>query len=301
MSDAFQVLENCPNCRVEGAVVALLDPAVVEGVSVEATCRLCGWHAKLGDPLDLGVRFGTPEEVLAALTDWATFEGEPDLVEFCTINLCESNPRVIADKILRREVVPSSFDVVAFLFPGMAAGLSTEQRPRPKGTGRAVVGDEIPFGWPTVTRHDDLPSGWPEAPPVADPIEVGRLRLPARVLAAVMLADGVIRPGERRFLDSFLGRNGLSAATDEDLRPWRPGELPFPDDPDPLLDAMIELAHVDGERDGTEWRVVRAFARHWGQPLDEIERRGQEALDDTAPPMQKLWAALTGLFVKEPE
>jgi hypothetical protein len=299
MSEPFQILEDCPSCRVEGAVVALFDPSVRAGVAVDATCRLCGRHAALGDVLFAGARFGTVDEVVVALRDWSQAEGEPDVDAFCRANLGDRGPRVVAQMVLSGEVVDTSFDVVAFLFPGMAAALAPERKPRPHGSGRAIVGDGIPGGWPRVTQHDELPGGWPELPVPPDPVAEAAARLPARVLAAVMLADGEIRPGEQRFLDGFLERMGLSPATAADLRPWRPGELPHPDDPEPLLDAMIELAHVDRERDGTEWRVVRAFARAWGYPLDQLEQRGALALDDTRPPMQKLWQALTGLFVKE--
>lgn len=299
MSEPFQILEDCAGCRVEGAVVALFDPTVRAGVAVDATCRLCGRHAALGEVLFAGARFGTVDEVVVALADWAAAEGEPDVGAFCRANLGERAPQTVAQMVLRGEVVDTSFDVVAFLFPGMAAALAPERKPRPQGTGRAIRGDALPGGWPRVTQQDELPVGWPELPEPPDPAAEAAARLPARVLAAVMLADGEIRPGEQRFLDGCLERMGLSPATPADLRPWRPNELPHPDDPELLLDAMIELAHIDRERDGTEWRVVRAFARAWGYPIDELERRGARALDDTRPPMQKLWLALTGLFVKE--
>jgi hypothetical protein len=37
---------------------------------------------------------------------------------------------------------------------------------------------------------------------------------------------------------------------------------------------MVRLAHIDAERDGSEWRVCRAFARYWGFPLGELEAVG---------------------------
>jgi hypothetical protein len=301
MAEPFQLLEDCPDCRVEGAVVALFDPQIVEGVAVEATCRLCGRHAALGDVLHRGVRFGTVEEVVVALRDWSTAEGEPDLEAFCAANLGGVSAREVGAMVLRGEPVSTSFDVVAFLFPGMAAALApSERRPRPRGSGRAGTLDGLPGGWPGVTNHDELPGGWPELPEPPDPEAIAQERLPARALAAVMLADGEIRAGERRFLDAFLVRTGLSPATEDDLRAWRPGDLPRPAEPEPLLRAMVELAHIDKERDGSEWRVVRAFARSWGYPLAELEKLGAEALEDTAPPMKKLWTALSGLFVRGP-
>lgn len=299
MSEPFQILEDCPNCHVESAVVALFDPSVRAGMAVDATCRLCGRHVALGDVQFQGAQFGTIDEVVVALADWSGAEGEPDVDAFCRANLGERGPREVAEMVLRGEVVDTSFDVVAFLFPGMAAALAPERKPRPRGSGKAVMGDGIPGGWPRVTQNDALPGGWPELPVPPDPVAEAAARLPARALAAVMLADGEIRAGEQRFLDRFLERMGLSPVMPEDLRPWRPGELPQPDEPEALLDAMIELAHIDRERDGSEWRVVRAFARAWGYPLEQLERRGARALDDARPPMQKLWQALTGLFVKE--
>jgi hypothetical protein len=67
-----------------------------------------------------------------------------------------------------------------------------------------------------------------------------------------------------------------------------------------VIDAMIALAHIDTMQDGSEWRVVREFARAWALPLDELERRGQRARRETAPAMRRLFSALERLYIRKP-
>jgi hypothetical protein len=62
---------------------------------------------------------------------------------------------------------------------------------------------------------------------------------------------------------------------------------------------MIELAHVDRERDGTEWRVVREFARRWGYPMAELEARGRTVDELVAPVSTQLWRMIRAIFVSE--
>ncbi|MFN7147384.1 MAG: hypothetical protein ACK4YP_26690, partial [Myxococcota bacterium] len=101
----------------------------------------------------------------------------------------------------------------------------------------------------------------------------------ARALASVMLADGRIRPAERRFLDQALARMGAPPLDDGDLRVWRPHELGPVPDPKGLLQAMRLLALCDHEADGSERRVLEEFARAWHVPLpaDALPRPGAMA------------------------
>lgn len=319
MSDAFQVLEDCPNCRVEGAVVGLVDPLEAQGVTVVSTCRLCGRKEMQGAVKRAGRSFQTVGQVLRSMETWAANEGTPDLEEFCAANMCGLGPAEVAMQVLKGQKVHTSFDVVAFLFPGMGGGMGADPDADPGSAfdpyepARSLDGlpfgwpdqepepvDELPIGWP---EPDDLPGGWPVVPrspgslPTTPPAPG---RTPVRALAAVVLADGIARPGELHFLDRFCQRGGYPPAGPEDMRPWRPNELARPDDPEAVLDAMIALAHVDEEQDGSEWRVVREFARSWAFPLDELERRGERAQRETAPAMRRLFGALERLFIRTP-
>jgi len=323
MSDAFQVLEDCPDCHVEGAVVGLIDPLEAEGVTLVARCRLCGRREGRGVVRRAGRAFRTVGDVLRALEVWAAAEGTPDLDAFCAANMGGLAPAQVAASVLRGEVVHTSFDVVAFLFPGMGGGMGPSvgegfdpyaparsldglpqgwpDQPDPDAAGAGdALPDALPDGWPAA---DALPATWPTVPPTpgALPQEPpDPARTPVRALAAVMLADGVARPGEKHFLDRFCQRAGLPAAGPDDLRPWRPGELARPADPAMVIDAMIALAHIDTMQDGSEWRVVREFARAWAFPLDELERRGQRARRETAPAMRRLFGALERLYIRKP-
>jgi hypothetical protein len=73
-------------------------------------------------------------------------------------------------------------------------------------------------------------------------------------------------------------------------------ELGAPEDPKPIIEAMVELCHIDEERDGSEWRVVREYARAWGYPLSELESRGARAEARIQPLLLRIWKGVTGLF-----
>ncbi len=119
-----------------------------------------------------------------------------------------------------------------------------------------------------------------------------------RAMAALMLADGAIRPGERRFLDAFLQRAGHAPLADADVRPWRPVDLDVPDNPERIVEAMVHLVYADRERDETEWRVVREFARHWGVSLERVDAM-RKALDrEHAGSVRRLFLVLRSLFVE---
>ena len=113
-----------------------------------------------------------------------------------------------------------------------------------------------------------------------------------------MLADGEASELEKAYLERWLTENGHSSLIDDDLRPWRPGDLGWLDEPGPVIEAMVALAYVDRQRDGTEWRVIREFARFWRYPLDELEAMGRQRDAETASAPAKLWRAVASLFFR---
>jgi len=322
--EPWQVLSTCPYCRVENSLIELMDPAhpaASLGRPVEQRCRLCGFQTRALDepfpppfppqagrcpackkPLPEQARSGQavcphcrytprlrethapgrldhPSKVLAGLSRWAEEEGEQDVERFCQAHMGGSAQHV-ADLIVRGERVPTSFDVVAWLFPSGPGGTSTpDDAP---GSRSVLVVDRPPR--PT------------EAPKVVqqswDP------RGAARLLVSVMAADGEIRSGERRFIERFLRSEGLPELAEGEWRIWRTHEIDPPADVElrgRLLEACVHLMHLDRQRDGTEWKVVRAFAAAWGvadDDLDEWDRRYDERY---ATVMTRLWNSLTSM------
>ncbi len=287
-------------------MVELLDPGIAEGLPIEGTCRLCAHRVELGEVTRQGQRFTDVAQARSALLAWASAEGDPDLESFCAGSLCGITPEEACRRLVDGEGIETSFDVLALLFPGAEGGMGSA--------------DSAAATFTPTRSMIDGPAPLPEVPRTSP-------RLAPRAMAAVMLADGEVHappPGgppppprpaprawggvwraagapharERAFLDAWLADNGHDPLTEDDLRPWRPGDLGWLDEPAPLIKAMVALAYVDRQRDGTEWRVIREFARYWRYPLGELEAMGRAREAATASAPKKLWTSLTSIFVR---
>jgi len=289
-AELIQILSTCPHCKVEAAVVELVELARGESTVVEGRCRMCGRRTDATGEVQPGQRFSTRLQVHGALARWAAEEGEPDVASFVASGFGGLSEDEVVDALLAGRPLQTGFDVIAWLFPGMAGGGGAAPDPA-----RAVQRGPREGGG--VLARSPLPAGTDVAlaPAAAAPVDPRRVAVQG--LLAVMLSDGLVRPGERRFLDAFVARLGLAPLVDADIRPWRPNEVPRPDDPEPILRAMVELCFIDRERDGSEWRVVREFARAWAFPLAELEALGRDREEAVAPAMTRLWRALVRLFV----
>lgn len=311
-SDLVQILSSCPACRVEAAVVELVEVGRIDSIVVEGRCRMCGRLEEDGQVRFPGQRFASDEQVLAALARWAAEDGESDVRLFLESGFGGLDLPGLTRALVEGRPVETSFDVIAWLFPGMGAGAGAaqaepeqvaralEQGPRAGGgvLHRTAASGDAPTEMSGRLGAWDAPAPGGSADPEPEPAD--DLHVAVQALVAVMLADGVIRPGERRFLDGFLARAGLPPLPDDELRARRPPELPRPARPEPILRAMIDLAYIDMERDGSEWAVVREYARHWGFPLDELERLGERKEEQLASAMTRLWRSLRRLlFVEE--
>lgn len=243
MRGVTQVLADCPRCKVESALVELIDPSERLGVAIEGNCRLCGYATELGEVTAFGLPFVDEEEVVDALRRWAREEHEPDVQVFTLANFNGRDPHTVARMILAGQRVDTGFDVIAWLFPGMQGG------------GHDAPEARTPVMAPRAAPPPSVPE--PEPAPTLDPHDVGR------ALASVMLADGKIRDGERRFLDDALRRLGAPPLAESDLRVWRPNELGPVAEPEKLLRAMRALALCDHEADGSERRLLEEYARAW--------------------------------------
>lgn len=322
LGDVYQVLVDCPHCHTEAAVVQVMDPlhpACHLGVPAESRCRLCGHivravaeefaprlpmasgrcpacqrplseAARGGDapcphcgyvprtleqhrPLDLTLE----DSARRALERWAREEGE-ELGVFCLSNMGRRCDDVIA--LLRDgQPVPTTFDVIAYLFPaGSGGGAGAPQVPE------IVEREPEPH---VETVQEAAAHAVPEA---MDP------RTPARVLISVMLADGELRSGERQFIERFLEREGLGELSMADLRVWRPAELGVPPPPElreRLVEAAVHLAHLDREREGSEWKVILAFAADWGVPEPQLQAWDKQYDRRYSTAMSRLWRSLS--------
>lgn len=275
MSDAFEILSDCATCLVEGAVVELLDPNRAAGVAVVARCRLCGREDRLGAEARPGQPPTTVEEAMAALSRWAAEDGETDVARFCEGGFAGRDLAEVCARLVARQPVETNFDVMAWLFGGMSGG------------GGAEPARASPSPQPSA------PSAEPDPSPPAPPFHLGR------ALASVLLADGRASLAERSYVDRALAAAGQPPLAPEDLRVWRPLELGRPEDPGPVVALLAGLAWADGQRDETEWRVVREFSRAWAYPaasLAALDAR-LEAAHASLP--AQLWSGLKRMFILE--
>ena len=282
MRGPSQILSDCPHCRVESALVELIDPSERVGVSIEGRCRLCGYATELGEVVRLGEPFVDEADVIDALRRWAEEDGEPDVSLFVASNFNGRLPEAVARAVLAGARVDTGFDVIAWLFPGQQAGgrrredeVGAPFAPAPPardaggpgGPGAPLAGRYGAAPRPRITE----PTVEPPPPIAPDPRDI------ARALATVMVADGKILPVERRYLDSALQRLGAPPLAPEDTRIWRPSELGPVADPAAVLQAMRGLAACDDEVDGSELRVMAEYARAWRLPAPSKPRRGPAA------------------------
>jgi hypothetical protein len=121
---------------------------------------------------------------------------------------------------------------------------------------------------------------------------------PARALVSVMLADGDLRAGEQQFVEAWLRREGHPPPTVRDLRVWRPNDLgPPPPGPlaERLLEGCIQLAYLDREPDGSERRLIAAYARAWGVPEAWVAATEQSMDRRYGTVLTRLWRRLAEL------
>ncbi|GDX83112.1 hypothetical protein LBMAG42_49230 [Deltaproteobacteria bacterium] len=268
MRGALQVLVDCPACRVECALVELIDPSSPLRLG---RCRLCAHETANGETLTPGKIFVSSDEVEEALIVWASAEGEL-LDVFVESNFGGLDTDGISAAILRGDRIATSFDVVAWLFKdrtgGMvalgASGEAGDRGPRPPVT--------PPMGVPSgadvaIVERPRVAAAKPTSTRADAPID--ELRVVTRALAATALADGAAIDIERDVLAKLATKLGAPAPEPEDWKAWRPNELGRPPDPAATIAAMRVLALADGIADPGEARLIREFARAWGVALSD--------------------------------
>jgi hypothetical protein len=249
---------------------------------------------------------GDPDRARAALARWAAAEGDPDVARFVHAHFGDGGIDAVVARLAVGERVETCFDALAWLFPGIGAigGGGAAEGPRdtepgvPAGlTAPASMPPRSSFPGATMRRSSLVPASVPatreNVPPHKNP-----LRVTARALASVMISDGVVTTTDRGFVDRQLAAWGHPPLREDDLAVWRPHELGWPHDPGATIEAMARLCYVDGQRDLTEWRVVREFARAWGVSLEALEALGERLEREHQQGVRKLVSSISSIFLR---
>ena len=275
--------ERCPRCRES-----------IDGPSrAAASCAHCGLRGRAvqSHPATSFETIGALSEALARWAAEESFESVEEMLEasFEGIGVEEMHAR-----ILNRERVETTFDVLGFLFAHMGGGGGTQ-------TGLGKGGDDAKV----VGGHGETPrdEAWGFAPTARIQLPSGRAphrRNRALALISVMAADGQIRPLERQFIERMLTDEGLDPLDDAEIRIHRPhevGPVGSLKDREALLERMIDLAHIDGEKDETEMKVIREFGRAWGIDPARISvwERGHADMNTTR--LGRFFIKLKALFL----
>lgn len=273
MPKSIQIRKKCEHCLIDSASIEVHDSSGDEGVAMYAECSFCHCQYENGELIRGPNPLHTPQQVQAAFESWMRSEGHTDLLEFCRAHFEVSDVSELIQKVLDRQPIESNFDVLGYLFSGMMGQADP-----------GAVTDESDFSSP-LTDFDIL---YPTA----------ELSVIACALTSVMMADGSIEHEERQLLNAQLQQFGVSPLDPADQRVWRPSELAYPSDPQRLIEAMVELAFVDKQLDGSEWQVIREYARHWRCDLEALEViRSERTVREGA--LSRLFSALRHLFFEE--
>jgi len=282
MSSAFQTLEECPNCLIEAVLVETYDPSQDSEDPITRSCPFCGFHEDKGILLNKGTQWSSAEHAATCLTQWAAAEGESNPEHFCEHNLGGLSLEATAQKLISKQPISSSFDLLQYLFSGMFHA--------PANTPDLYISDDNNADNSSVQNHGSSKNPTPKNQDIP---------IAARALASIMLADGQVLDIERRVLDDYLKKSGASLLEDTDIQSWLPIDLPIPENPEQLLIAMMEVAFADEELDETEWRLIREYGRHWSCDLKKLEAERKRRELPRQSRRTRIWRALKTLFFTE--
>jgi uncharacterized protein with NAD-binding domain and iron-sulfur cluster len=227
-------------------------------LSVESTCRLCGRRTEGGRAVRRGTRPDGAAQALQMLRAFAAREGSAELPAFTRDNFCGLTPEAISQALVAGRPVQTSFSRTSWL-----------------------LCDE----------------GATSVLPASDDEREDAAVITARALVTLKLADGPVTPEERAFVDRFLATANHAPMRPADLRPWSPVELGRPERPVEILEAMVALAHADGERNEAEWRVIEQYARAWAVPLGHLSEIDRSLARGYTATMRRLWLSLRRVIV----
>ena len=290
----FEVLGDCPHCRVESALVEVFEGRSILsgfGVAIEAHCRMCdaAWEGATEPELPSVVAVpGRCPACKAPLPPDAT---ETRQCPACGLRALLRTTRA-ATPLDTREAVAARLAAFAAeegtesvdeLLRDGFVGITIDEL-----HGLLASGARVPtsfdvfqylFGHATAGARPAEPA----AEQAAQRATMGHVardsslgRNPRAILypiVSVMCADGVIDPAEERFVSAFLQAEGQTPLEPDEIRVHRPVEverhIPRARRRE-IVELMIQLASVDGYADTSELRLAKAYANAWGIPEEDL-------------------------------
>ena len=127
MSKTIQIRKKCEHCLIESSRIEVHDSAGTEGVAMYSECSFCRCQYENGVRIRGPIQLDTTEQVQAAFAVWMRAEGYSNPIEFCRAHFQVSSPAEFTEKVLAREDIDTNFDVLGYLFSGMAGQAEPEQ------------------------------------------------------------------------------------------------------------------------------------------------------------------------------
>ena len=267
----FQILHSCPNCLIEGVLIEAFEENSEEPISF--SCSFCHYEPSK----NAGTVFSDAAQVECHLREWVHKEGGKDVEQFCEMNFYGLSQNEVVSRLLNKQPIESSFDVLEYLFPGFGGG------------GISITTDEDKEEWEEPQLTEEAYSYVPDS---SIPVE-------ARALAAVMLADGEWKEEEEQLINQMLQEQGRSPIQEKDKYGWMPIDLHIPEDPERLILQMMDVAFVDEELDESEWRVIKEFARYWGCDRKKLLAERERRIGPPKSMLFRLWNSLKTLLFQE--
>lgn len=290
----FEVLGDCPHCRVESALVEVFEGRSILsgfGVPIEAHCRMCqaAWEG-VTEP-ELPSVAAVPGRCPACKEPLAPDATETRRCAGCGLGAV-LRPTRPATSLSTREAVVARLEAFAADegtgtveellrdgFQGVTVDELCDRLARGEKIGTSFDVFQFLFGHATAGARPAEPA----AAATAQRATMGREardssfgRDPRAILypiVSVMCADGVIDPAEERFVSAFLEAEGQGPLEPDEIRVHRPVEverhIPRARRRE-IVELMIQLASVDGHADTSELRLAKAYANAWGITEDEL-------------------------------
>lgn len=290
----FEVLGDCPHCRVESARVEIFEGRSILsgfGVPVEARCRMCDATWEGATEPELPAAANVPGRCPACKSPLAADAPETRRCAACGLEAILRGARAPAPLATRADVVArleafaleEGIDGAEELLRDGFQGASLEdvcrllERREPVPTSFDVF--QFLFGHVTAGAQPaegavDAAAQRATIPPHVRDSSFGRdPRAILYPIVSVMCADGVIEPAEERFVSAFLEAEGQRPLEPDEIRVHRPVEverhIPRARRRE-IVELMIQLAAIDGQPDTSELRLAKAYANAWGIPEEDL-------------------------------
>ncbi len=290
----FEVLGDCPSCRVESARVEIFEGRSILsgfGVPIEARCRMCDATWEGSTEPELPSTTAIPGRCPACKAPLAADAPETRRCASCGLEAVLRPGRAPAALATRAEVVArlesfareEGIETVEELLGDGFQGASVDDL-----CGRFARGEPVPtsfdvfqflFGHVTAGARPaesaaDVAAQRATASPQSRDSSFGRdPRAILYPIVSVMCADGIIEPAEERFVSAFLAAEGQRPLEPDEIRVHRPVEverhIPRARRRE-IVELMIQLAAIDGHADTSELRLAKAYANAWGIPEEDL-------------------------------